>query len=179
MNKKTRTTALIFFLVFFLGGEVMALTLKTPAFDHGGMIPKKYTCDGGDVSPELFWSGVPQGTKSFALIMDDPDAPPGTWVHWVLFDLPADSKGLAEGIPKTAELENGSRQGLCWGVNDFTRTGYYGPCPPPGNPHRYYFKLYALDAKMGISSSATKGELEKTMQGHVLATTELVGRYGR
>jgi len=153
----------------------MALELKTTAFAPGGSIPKKFTCDGPDVSPALTWTAPPAGTQSFALVMDDPDAPVGTWVHWVLYDLPAAARELAENVPKSEELAGGARQGR----NDFRKTGYGGPCPPPGPPHRYFFKLYALDAKLNLKAGATKADVEKAMKGRILAQAELVGRYGR
>lgn len=155
------------------------MELKSAAFTHKGNIPQKFTCDGADVSPELSWSGAPQGTKSFVMIMDDPDAPPGTWVHWVLYDLPGDLTELREGLPKTETLQSGAKHGLCWGVNKFDRVGYYGPCPPPGKPHRYFFKLYALDKTLGLPSKATKDQALKAMQGRILSQGELVGTYGR
>lgn len=155
------------------------LELKSSAFSRNGYIPKKHSCEGEDVSPNLSWSGAPNGTKSLAMIMDDPDAPPGTWVHWVLYDLPADLKGLNEGVPKTKVLLNGAKHGLCWGVQDFNRTGYYGPCPPPGKPHRYFFKLFALDKILGLGPKATKDQVLKAMEGHILAQGELVGLYKR
>jgi hypothetical protein len=153
----------------------MSLKLTSTAFQPGGTIPKKFTCDGPDVSPALAWSDAPAGTMSFALIMDDPDAPVGTWVHWVLYDLPAGTHELAEGVAKQEELPDGARQGR----NDFRRIGYGGPCPPPGPAHRYFFKLYALDQKLGLKAGATKADVEKAMKGHVLAQGELMGRYGR
>ena len=152
----------------------MGLTIKSSAFEEGGMIPSKYTCDGDDVSPPLSWEGIPEGTKSIALICDDPDAPMGTWVHWVLFNLPPDAKGLPEAVPPVAELENGARQG----TNDFRRLGYGGPCPP-GGTHQYYFKLYALDTVLELHSGATKADLLKAMEGHVLSEGQLMGRYSR
>jgi len=157
------------------GGATVPLQLTSAAFSAGGTIPKKLTCDGADVSPPLAWSDAPAGTKSFALIADDPDAPAGTWVHWVIFDLPADARGLSESTAKQAELPNGARQG----TNDFRKTGYGGPCPPPGKPHRYFFKLYALDGKLGLKAGASKADVEKAMHGHILAQGELMGRYGR
>ena len=157
------------------GGSTMALELKTTAFAPGGAIPKKFTCDGPDVSPALTWTEPPAGTQSFALVMDDPDAPVGTWVHWVLYDLPAGARELAENVPKSEELASGARQGR----NDFRKIGYGGPCPPPGPAHRYFFKLYALDAKLNLKAGTTKADVEKTMKGHILAQAELVGRYGR
>ena len=153
----------------------MSLKLTSTAFQPGGTIPKKFTCDGPDVSPALAWSEAPAGTKSFALIMDDPDAPVGTWVHWVLYDLPAGMHELAEGVTKQEELPDGARQGR----NDFRRIGYGGPCPPAGPAHRYFFKLYALDQKLGLKAGATKADVEKAMKGHILAQGELMGRYGR
>ncbi len=153
----------------------MALKLTSTAFQPGAAIPKKFTCDGPDVSPALAWTDAPAGMQSFALIVDDPDAPVGTWVHWVLYDLPANARELAEGVPKQEELSSGARQGR----NDFRRIGYGGPCPPAGPPHRYFFKLYALDSKTNLKPGATKADLEKAMQGHILAQAELMGRYQR
>ena len=153
----------------------MSLQISSAAFSAGETIPKKFTCDGPDVSPNLTWTDSPPKTQSFALIMDDPDAPVGTWVHWVLYDLPADARELSEGIAKQEQLSNGARQGR----NDFGKIGYGGPCPPPGKPHRYFFKLYALDAKLNLKSGATKAEVERAMKGHILAQAELIGKYGR
>ena len=153
----------------------MPLTLTSSAFSPGGTIPRKHTCDGPDVSPALNWTDPPAGTQSWALIMDDPDAPVGTWVHWVLYDLPAAARALPENVPKQEQLPDGSRQGR----NDFRRTGYGGPCPPAGPAHRYFFKLYALDAKLGLRAGATKADVERAMQGHILGQAELMGRYGR
>jgi Raf kinase inhibitor-like YbhB/YbcL family protein len=152
----------------------MSFTLTSSAFDEGGAIPKKYTCDGADVSPPLSWAAPPGGTQSFALVSDDPDAPVGTWVHWVIFNLPAGLDGLPEGVPADAEPSLGGRQGK----NDFGRLGYGGPCPPRGT-HRYYFKLYALDATLGLPAGATKAGLLEAMAGHVLAEAQLMGRYSR
>jgi Raf kinase inhibitor-like YbhB/YbcL family protein len=152
----------------------MALTLTSPAFSHGGEIPTEYTCEGPDVSPELRWSGAPPGTRSFALIVDDPDAPDPaapkmTWVHWVLYNLPADCTGLAKDV---RQLPAGTREGL----NDWKRTGYGGPCPPIGR-HRYFFKLYALDTVLPDLGTPTKDRLLQAMQGHILAQAELMGTY--
>lgn len=157
------------------GGKAMSLKIESSAFTEGGMIAGKFTCDGPDLSPAFRWSGVPEGTKSFALICDDPDAPVGIWVHWVLYDLPATVEGLPEGVATDREMGGGGRQG----VNDFGRIGYGGPCPPPGKPHRYYFKLYALDGKLGLEAGATKKDLLKAAEGHILAEAQLMGRYGR
>ena len=156
----------------------MSMSITSKEFG-GGAIPSKFTCDGLDVSPALAWTGVPEGTKSLALIMDDPDAPAGTWVHWVLFDLPPETSSLQEGVPRTERLESGAVQGACWGVDSFSRVGYYGPCPPPGAPHRYFFKLYALDRMLGLTPQATKADVVKAMEGHVLAHAELMGTYLR
>jgi Raf kinase inhibitor-like YbhB/YbcL family protein len=153
----------------------MKFKLNSHPFSDGGNIPKKYTCDGDDVSPELHWTGQPPAAKSFALIVDDPDAPSGTWVHWVLFNLPGDAHDLPEAAGKRAPLPTGAQQG----TNDFKKEGYGGPCPPPGKPHRYFFKLYALDSKLSLKGSTTKADVEKAMQGHILGQGELIGRYGR
>jgi len=157
------------------GGGKMDIRLTSTAFTGGGTIPRKHTCDGSDVSPPLAWDNVPGGTKSFALICDDPDAPMGTWVHWVLFNLPADTRSLAEAVPPDKELPNGARQG----TNDFRKIGYGGPCPPPGKPHRYFFKLYALDTVLDLPAGSTKAQVVKAMEGHVLAEGQLMGKYGR
>ena len=155
------------------------MELTSNAFDAGGMIPGKHTCDGEDVSPALSWSGAPPTTASFVIIMDDPDAPPGTWIHWVLYDLPGDLGVLKPALPKTEKLESGAAHGACWGVNSFSRVGYYGPCPPPGAPHRYYFRLYALDTRLELPPGLTKQQILRAMEGHVLAEAELMGKYGR
>lgn len=148
------------------------MTLTSPAFAQGATIPRQYTCDGKDISPALQWGEPPEKTQSFALIMDDPDAPMGTWVHWVLYNLPATARSLPEGVPPAADLADGSHHGR----NSWKRLGYGGPCPPSGT-HRYFFKLYALDAKLNLASGATKEELLKAMEGHILAQAELMGRY--
>jgi hypothetical protein len=157
------------------GGATMAFTIESTAFAEGGSIPKKHTCDGQDVSPPLAWSGAPAGTKSFALICDDPDAPAGTWVHWVIYDLPASLSSLPEGVPRDRELKGGGRQGM----SDFRRVGYGGPCPPPGKPHRYFFKLYALDAPPGLMPGVSKNDVLKSAEGHILGEAQLMGKYGR
>jgi Raf kinase inhibitor-like YbhB/YbcL family protein len=156
-------------------GIAMAIQLTSSAFTEGASIPTMYTCDGKDVSPPLKWSNVPEGTKSFALISDDPDAPVGTWVHWVIYDIPAEVTELPEAVPTTETLANGAKQGR----NDFKRIGYGGPCPPRGGPHRYFFKLYALDSQLGLKPGATKKELLKAMEGHILAEGQLMGTYQR
>ena len=153
----------------------MALAVSSPSFQDGGEIPKKFTCTDADVSPELEWVAIPTGTQSLALIADDPDAPAGTWTHWVLFDLPAETKSLPENVSKQDELPNGARQGR----NDFRKIGYGGPCPPTGKPHRYFLKLYALDRKLGLKPGVSKSEVEQAMQGHILAQGELMGKFQR
>ncbi len=152
----------------------MAIKVTSSAFAEGGLIPAKYTCDGSDISPPLQWDGIPQGTKSIALISDDPDAPAGTWVHWVLFNLSADCKGLEENIPSDKTLPNGARQGN----TDFGRVGYGGPCPPSGT-HRYFFKIYALDTKLDLAAGAKKSDLLKAMEGHIIGQGQLIGKYKR
>lgn len=156
-------------------GAAMTIQLTSKAFEEGATIPKVHTCDAEDVSPPLMWSDVPEGAKSLALICDDPDAPMGTWVHWVLYDLPADVTGLPQGVPKAETLDNGAKQG----VTDFRRVGYGGPCPPPGKPHRYFFKLYAIDKNLGLEPGVKKSDVLKAMEGHVLAEGQLMGTYGR
>lgn len=153
----------------------MALNLRSPAFAEGGDIPRKFTCDGPDVSPELVWDEGPAGTQSYSLIMDDPDAPAGTWVHWVYYNIPSSARGVPENVPKVAEVKGGGTQGR----NDFGRVGYGGPCPPRGPAHRYFFKLYALNGKLALKPGATKAEVEKAMKGHILAEAQLMGRYRR
>jgi Raf kinase inhibitor-like YbhB/YbcL family protein len=156
-------------------GKAMSLSISSPSFSTGGDIPKKFTCDGADVSPQLAWTEPSPGNKSFALLVDDPDAPVGNWNHWTLWNLPPSARGLAEGISKEASLPEGTQQGK----NDFRKTGYNGPCPPPGKPHRYYFKLFALDTKLDLKPGAGKHELESAMKGHIVAQAEWMGRYGR
>ena len=155
------------------GTGIMQLT--STALNEGQPIPAKYTCDEKDLSPPLKWSGVPAETKSLALIVDDPDAPVGTWVHWVLFGLAPAVTELPEDLPKSQYVLGGARQGL----NDFRRLGYGGPCPPAGKPHRYFFKLYALDTSLQLKPGSTKKELEQAMQQHVLAEAQLMGTYKR
>ena len=156
------------------GEQAMAFELTSTAFVQGKPIPRKYTCDGQDISPPLSWGDPPAGTRSLALIADDPDAPAGTWVHWVLYNLPAASRGLPEAVPADAELADGSQHGR----NSWRRLGYGGPCPPRGT-HRYFFKLYALDTVLDLKAGADKGQLLKAMKGHILAQAELMGTYAR
>lgn len=145
------------------------MKLTSSAFEQGAVIPTKHTCDGADVSPPLAWSDVPAGTAAFALICDDPDAPAGTWVHWVLYNLPSSVTGLREG----------DAGGGVQGRNDFRTARYGGPCPPPGKPHRYFFKLYALKQSLDLKAGATKADVERAMRGQVLAEAQLMGTYGR
>lgn len=150
------------------------MTLQTSVFMNEESIPREYSCDGANVSPPLRWSGVPEGTKSFALIMDDPDAPGSTFVHWVYYDIPADVHELPKGVPAEKAPDIGGTQGS----NDFRKIGYGGPCPP-GGEHRYYFKLYALDTTIDLAPGKTKKELLDAMNGHILEETQLMGTYAR
>jgi Raf kinase inhibitor-like YbhB/YbcL family protein len=151
------------------------LQLKSPDFSAGATIPKQFTCDGADISPSFSWSDPPPSTQSFALIADDPDAPAGNWVHWVLYNLPPTLRSLPQNFPKTEQPHGDSHQGN----NDFEKTGYNGPCPPPGKPHRYFFKLYALDTKLTLKPGASKKDVEAAMQGHIVAEGQYIGRFSR
>ncbi len=153
----------------------MVLEVSSPAFQEGDRIPTKYTCDGQDVSPLLAWSEPPVGTQSFALIVDDPDAPGGVFTHWVLFNIPTDSRELPEAVPTRAQLLSGALQG----ENDFGKIGYGGPCPPPGRPHRYQFTLYALDQSLDLKAGVSKKQLLGAMRGHILVQGQLTGTYKR
>lgn len=152
-------------------------SVESNAFREGERIPDRHTCIGKDLSPELHWKDVPSGTKSFALIVEDPDAPVGTFIHWVVYDIPGGSKGLSEGITKTSRLPDGTKQG----ITDFGRIGYWGPCPPRGHGrHRYYFILRALDVEsLGIPEGARKGEVERAMKGHILGEARIMGTFSR
>jgi Raf kinase inhibitor-like YbhB/YbcL family protein len=152
----------------------MEIKVKSSAFEEGCMIPSKYTCDGEDISPPIEVHGIPEGTKSIALISDDPDAPMGTWIHWVLYNLPADTRQLEEDITSDEVLPNGAKQG----TTDFGGIGYGGPCPPSGT-HRYFFKVYALDTQVEPAPGATKEQLLTAMEGHILAQGQLMGKYKR
>ena len=151
------------------------MQLKASAFNPGSDIPVQFTCDGSDTSPALIWTTPPEGTQSFALVMEDPDAPPGTFIHWLVYDLPASERELTEGVAPKGPLSSGARQGR----NDFGKIGYGGPCPPPGPPHHYYFRLYALDTRLDLKAGATRAQLDRAMRGHVLAQTELMARCRR
>jgi Raf kinase inhibitor-like YbhB/YbcL family protein len=151
------------------------IQITSPAFAVGQPIPDPYTCAGSNLSPPLTWTNAPAGTKSYALIVDDPDAPGGTWVHWVIYNLPPAAMALAENTPPSPQLPDGAKQG----VNDFGQTGYRGPCPPAGRPHRYFFNIYALDRTLDLNPGATKKELVSAMEGHVLGAGQLMGTYQR
>jgi Raf kinase inhibitor-like YbhB/YbcL family protein len=151
------------------------MQLSSSAFREGDNVPVKHTADGPNVSPPLAWTGAPGNTQSFALICDDPDAPRGTWVHWVLFNLPADATSLPEGVRAHDTLASGAHQGK----NDFGKVGYGGPSPPRGKPHRYFFRLYALDAALNLPAGCSRADLDAALQGHLLASAQLMGKYGR
>ena len=153
----------------------MALQLTSTAFQEGQPIPRQYTGDGQNISPPLKWQDPPAGTRSLALICEDPDAPRGTFTHWLIFNLPAEARELSEGIPAETTLTNGAAQG----TNDFGKAGYGGPKPPPGKPHRYIFKLYALDRPLDVQPGATKAQLLAAMKGQVLGEAQLLGTYAR
>lgn len=174
--------------LFLLGASVFLVTtggiavaqesafqINSPAIQEGKPIPPKYTCEAIDVSPALTWEGAPEGAKSYALIMEDPDAPIGIFVHWVIYNIPGDATGLPERVPQRPVLRDGTVQG----ANDFSKMGYNGPCPPAGKPHRYYFILRALDTKLDLPPRARKGKLVKAMKGHVLGETTLMGTFKR
>jgi hypothetical protein len=169
--------ALVAWLNLRIGADRPAnmIILRATAFESGGEIPKRFTCQGADVSPALTWTEPPAGTKSFVLIADDPDAPMGTFVHWVVYDLPATARRLPEAIAGNDEMGGGGRQGM----NDFPMSGYGGPCPPPGKYHRYFFRLYALDTMLDLKGGATRREVDRAMQGHVLAQAGVMGRFRR
>ena len=154
--------------------EIATIKVSSPAFQDGGMIPNRYTCGGDNISPPLSWEALPDGTKSLALIVDDPDAPGGTFVHWVVYDLPADLEGLPEDLPRDKAFPIGGEQG----INSTNDLGYMGPCPPSGT-HRYFFKLYALDERTNLPAGETKARLLDAMEGHILGQGQLMGRYKR
>ncbi len=153
----------------------MAFAVKAVGIAAGGKIPREFTCEGADRSPSLRWTDAPSGTRSFALILDDPDAPGGTWTHWLMWNIPGSATGLPADVAKAAEFRDGTRQGS----SDFKRIGYGGPCPPPGRAHRYFVHLYALDRKLDLKSGAGRAELERAMKGHVIQQAEWMGRYQR
>jgi Raf kinase inhibitor-like YbhB/YbcL family protein len=151
------------------------MTVSSTAFKNNATIPQRFSCQGDDISPALSWSSAPQETKSFALIVEDPDAPHGTYYHWVIYNIPASERGLSENIARRDPLPNGTRQG----TNSSQQLGFMGPCPPAGKAHRYYFKVYALDTEINIPGEATHDKLESAMQGHILAEGEIMGTYQR
>ncbi len=153
----------------------MALELTSTALQKGESIPKQYTADGRNISPPLQWRDLPAGTRSLALVCEDPDAPRGTFTHWVIFNLPAESRELSEGVPAEATLPDGTAQG----TNDFRKVGYGGPSPPPGKPHRYFFKLYALDQSLDLQPGATKAQFLAAAKDHVLGEAHFMGTYAR
>ena len=157
----------------------MTLTLTSSAFRNGQPLPERNSCEGEDLSPPLSWTGTPAGTKAWALIMEDPDAPAGVWVHWVLYDVSFATTSLKEGLPKNDVFPDGAMQGMSGGVTRFRDVGYSGPCPPPGKPHHYVFKLYALDKKLDLAPGAAKEKVLAAMKGHILAQAELIGLYQR
>jgi Raf kinase inhibitor-like YbhB/YbcL family protein len=160
----------------------MAFQLFSSAFADGGLIPKLLTCEGADLSPALEWSGAPEGTRGFALIVEDPDAPSGTWNHWLLYDIPSSTQGLPQGVGQASRPVPDRPGGLPYqGRNDFGKLGYGGPCPPKGHgPHRYFFKLYSLDVPtLGLPVGAARPELDRAIHGHVLAQAQYMGRYER
>jgi Raf kinase inhibitor-like YbhB/YbcL family protein len=152
-----------------------SMTISSESFEPGHDIPMKYTCDGEDMSPQLSWDGAPEGTETFTLIMDDPDAPGRTFTHWVLYNISASRSELPEGVTAEKLVKKGCSQAL----NDFRMAGYGGPCPPPGKPHHYHFKLYALNTELDVPSGMPRSAIEAAMRGHVLAETEIVGLYKR
>jgi Raf kinase inhibitor-like YbhB/YbcL family protein len=154
--------------------DIATIQVMSSAFEEGGPIPQRYTCDGEEISPPLSWESVPEGTQSIVLIADDPDAPRGTFVHWVLYDLPANARELPEDTPRDKILANGARQG----INDGGDFGYMGPCPPSGT-HRYFFKVYALDTRVNLPPGNRKADLLKVMEGHILAQGQTISKYGR
>lgn len=156
-------------------GPTARLELKTTAFRPGARIPAQFTCKGENISPALSWSSPPSGTQSLVLIVDDPDAPAGTWVHWIVYDLAASARELPEHVPPGETVPGGGRQG----INDFSESGYGGPCPPPGKPHRYFFRLYALNSRLDLHSSVHRNEIDSAMKGHILAQGELMGTFQR
>lgn len=155
------------------------MTISSNAFQYGQRIPRAYTCDGKDISPQISWNIV-RNARSYVLIMEDPDAPGGTFVHWIIYNIPPYVHILPEGVPKSSTLEPWPfGDGALQGITDFGTIGYGGPCPPPGKPHRYFFKIYALDIKLGLPPGISKKDIEKAMTNYIIATGELIGIYIR
>lgn len=153
----------------------MSINVTSPRFEKGKPIPRKFTCDGDDISPLIRWDGLPKATVSVALLMDDPDAPNGTYTHWIVYNLPADSEGLEEIVPIQKNLDNGAIQGK----NDFGKYGYGGPCPPQGETHRYFFKVFALDKKLDQEDGSDRGTLLQSIKGCIIDQGEYMGTYKR
>jgi Raf kinase inhibitor-like YbhB/YbcL family protein len=174
-DRRSAAPVLAGLVILVAASQAMAFDLTSPAFATGAEIPVQYTCDGPNVSPPLRWADPPARTGVYVLIADDPDAPGGTWVHWVLYGMPPSARGIPESVPPRDEVAGIGRQGL----NDFKRVGYGGPCPPRGPAHRYFFKLYAVDREVALSPGKTKAEVLDSIQGHVLGQAELMGRYQR
>ena len=156
-----------------LPAQSATFSISSQSFPNAGEIPKEFSCDGPDVSPQLSWTEPPAATTTFALLVDDPDAPAGNWNHWSIWNIPASTRSLSEGVGKSRQLPDGSQQGM----NDFKKVGYNGPCPPANKPHHYHFKLYALDTKVSLHGDAGKPELEGAMKGHILAQAEWIGTF--
>ena len=173
--KLLRCVSVFFVILAVFSFSTFALEIKSDSFEENGYIPAIYTGLSSDISPELNWEEVPQGVKSFAIIMDDPDAPAGTWVHWVIYNIPSSSRGLDKDVSKRERLSDGTRQG----INSFGKVGYGGPYPPPGSAHRYFFKLYALDVMLSLGPGATKEELLGAVKGHILAEAQIIGLFKR
>lgn len=175
MERLVFNASMFVFLFLFAGTTAYSLELESDVFKEGEAIPIMYTGQGEDVSPPLYWSGVPTGTQSFALIMDDPDAPAGTWVHWVIYNLPGELRNLDEALATVKDLDNGAQQG----INSFRKIGYGGPNPPLGPAHRYIFKLYALDSFLSVDGEPDKGAIARAMEGHILDEAQLIGKFGK
>jgi Raf kinase inhibitor-like YbhB/YbcL family protein len=165
----------IFTFTISIGGIGMSFHLSCPRFGAGETIPREFTGEGADHSPPLNWTYPPAGTQSFALVCEDPDAPRGTWIHWVLFNIPAEQRSLEEHVPALEELPTTARHG----ITDFKTYGYGGPAPPPGKPHRYFFRLYALDSLLKLPAGSTRSQLTAEMNGHILGEATLMGVYKR
>ena len=175
LNLYRISTALFFILVAYVGPVQAQLTLSSPTLAPGSAIPSQNTCSGGDHSPALTWHNAPQSTKSFAIVVEDPDAPGGTFIHWLAYNIPAQTTSIPAGVPQTEEIATGGKNG----INGFEHIGYNGPCPPPGKMHHYHFRLFALDSTLTPGDKPDAAALESAMKGHVLATAELVGTFQR
>lgn len=175
MNGYSAPKAVFFIIAAFISVNAFALEIKSSVFENKGYIPERYTCTTQNISPSLLWEGAPSNTKSFVLICDDPDAPYKTWVHWVVFNIPGDMSSIKEDIAK----EQMGSLGILQGANDFGEAKYGGPCPPQGKPHRYFFRLYALDKLLSLKEGAAKKDVVEAMQGHIIAETKMFGFYQR